>query len=454
MIKKIKENLIKKFYSCTNLQSALLIFIFGILNFSLRNLDAFYFPILYAEDGVWVGKILSNGFWHTAFNARPEFPVFGLVLLQKISLFINECINSGDLFKLPIVIGFVSAVFLSFPAALIPFINESIIGKKAKIYLIVSIFTISVGSDGGEIFGRILNLGFYYPLYQIVSFLLLISIRNKKSEVFFLIINFISILTFPVCFAISALIMVVGFYWKDTDKYYQRIFWISVLAILSTVYFLIRIKITTGGAGNVLVSQNLFEFIFARMGIYPLIFGVYKYLNDIIIFALFASFLVYLYLIKKENSKLYFPAVTIAIGSFALYFVITLFFRYGLTTFLQSYQSTYPDRYYYGLNLIFVFMLVITLNKILPEGFINILLFLLIFNFTIKSKYIFELNSPSQHWHSNGDLSQMFCFNEDGKDSNELSHIEIPIYPITQNNDWKILIPSRDYIIQKRAFCK
>ena len=115
--------LINKFYISSDFLLAIAVFVLSIFNFVIRNLDAFNFPILYAEDGVWVGKILINGFWDTALNARSEFPVLGLVLLQKISLVINALIYSGNLFKLPIIIGVVSAAFLSIPVALVVFVS-------------------------------------------------------------------------------------------------------------------------------------------------------------------------------------------------------------------------------------------------------------------------------------------------------------------------------------------
>ena len=446
--------LINKFYISSDFLLAIAVFVLSIFNFVIRNLDAFNFPILYAEDGVWVGKILINGFWDTALNARSEFPVLGLVLLQKISLVINALIYSGNLFKLPIIIGVVSAAFLSIPVALVVFVSDSIIGKKAKIYLIIALLTVSVGSDGGEIFGRILNLGFYFPLYQLISFLILISRRSIVGEVFFVIFNVISILTFPVCFAIVLLMAFVSFVYKTRDSYYRRVLLLSVISISATIYLLASIKITTGGAGNRLDIENLCEFMFARMGLYPFIFGIYKYLNNAIILLFILCGMLFVKLCKKDFDKFNYPVAAIAIGSFALYYLITLIFRYGLTIFLHNYDSSYPDRYYYGLNLIFVFMVVLVLNKIVSEKFITLLMSILLFNVALKFNSIYEFNKPSQQWHSKGDFSKMFCAEDQVKIDNVVNVNGVLIYPITENNDWKIMIPLPDYQQQIEKYCK
>jgi hypothetical protein len=88
-------------------------FIACALIFTLRNLEPLLFPTLYAEDGVWIGLLMQNGFLDTAFHARQGFPVVGLVALNWIALKLNLLFSNGQLFDLPFYVWIVSVAFLS-----------------------------------------------------------------------------------------------------------------------------------------------------------------------------------------------------------------------------------------------------------------------------------------------------------------------------------------------------
>jgi hypothetical protein len=79
----------------------ILLFIASFVVLACRNFVPYTFPTLYAEDGVWLGLIMTNGFWDAAMHARPDFPTLGLVGLLDFSLIITKLFFSGDLTALP-----------------------------------------------------------------------------------------------------------------------------------------------------------------------------------------------------------------------------------------------------------------------------------------------------------------------------------------------------------------
>ncbi|MCO4108943.1 hypothetical protein KGH51_21945, partial [Citrobacter freundii] len=78
-----------KSFNC-KLNHSLVLFIFGVLLLVLRYTDPFLNPILYAEDGVWVGQGLSYGWINTVFHARSDY----FTVYNILGLYISTIISS------------------------------------------------------------------------------------------------------------------------------------------------------------------------------------------------------------------------------------------------------------------------------------------------------------------------------------------------------------------------
>lgn len=88
-------------------------FIFILISTILvfRNTFPLAFPTLYAEDGVWIGKLFFNGYIDTALHARNEFPVVGLVSLLWLALKLNGLLFQNDISQISSSNCIVSAFF-------------------------------------------------------------------------------------------------------------------------------------------------------------------------------------------------------------------------------------------------------------------------------------------------------------------------------------------------------
>ena len=98
-----------------------LLWIVGTLVLLLRNPDPLLHPVLYAEDGPWMGALLSGGFADLLLHARGDYFVWGNVLLLYLALGINHLLFGFDITHLPQVVAVVSCAFLAAIAALASF---------------------------------------------------------------------------------------------------------------------------------------------------------------------------------------------------------------------------------------------------------------------------------------------------------------------------------------------
>lgn len=107
--------------------------------------------------------------------------------------------------------------------------------------------------------------------------------------------------------------------------------------------------------------SNAIEMLIARSMLYPVIYSIYTRMNDLIVILLFAIIIIgFIRLGNKNNYGLYI---------FGFYSLVTLTisaarFRPVLSSALNNYSTTWPDRYYYGQNLLVTFLIILLFNDI------------------------------------------------------------------------------------------
>jgi hypothetical protein len=348
-----------------------LCFLSASLIYFLRNPQAVFFPVLFAEDGSsYIGHIYSDGFWQTLPHARPDYLVFGNMILAGIAVLINQLLYGENILHISQIIAVLSYLFYGFIATLPVLIFWQ---KIDAIYLIllvaISAFLPLNGSEF-EVFGRAANIGFA----GVYLAFLLICWRNfsigKSWRFFALDVGFyLCLSTNPITYLSLPLIYLP--YIKALGK--ARSSWrkalltpgflsavgLGVLAAIQCVYWVLRTKSLhhdlQTGAVKYFVSR-LLEILLGRSILYPAIFPVYRYLNDVFIIALFICFVVFLVrYAKKQNYELYFY-VCYCLATAA---IVTLISRPSLLRLARHYTSTFPDRYYYGQNLLAAFLIVL-----------------------------------------------------------------------------------------------
>jgi len=440
--------------------------------FAFRNLEPLLFPTLYAEDGVWIGLLMQNGFLDTVFNARPGFPVFGLVALNWIALQLNLLFSNGIIFDLPFYIWIVSVAFLSAVSVFPVLAFRNILPLRYRLYMVLILPLMPVGVSGNEIFGRIGNLGYLFPLICIYSICLL---RSSSSNIYTfatcLIIIFISALTFPVSLGILALWLVIEIFLAVSFKYKFKIynyfeglevFSLNRIALLGFVFlsclYLMPDNMFSfqGGAHMPTKATGWVDYVGARLVLYPMISSYYSAMGNIstILACILVTTLMIFGILAKSDGKMRFTIIFLVL-SFGLYLASTAIMRSGFTSFFGQYTNSFPDRYFLGINVLFLITVcfaIYNLPRFRERTFAGVFI-IYILNATVLHKVVFEGGSPVMNWREFGDLRHMTCsiasksvpLNANYRDYLVATYkdnlVEFPIYPTVENLGWRMTVP-------------
>lgn len=386
-----------------------ILFIIAFILISLRDLSFLTSPNLYAEDAIYIGNILNKGLLSSMFSTRSgggnDFQNTGSYILLWIALKINTFIHGYNLTYLPTYIGIVANSFFSL-ISLIGYITFRQYNKFLSICIFLCIVLIPTGMSGSEIFGRVLNTVFIWPV--LLSFLLLISLNNNISILKSNLIGIICIiagLSFPISYGIVGIYLFFSFLTQRNT--FPISIWLkkNICIIFSLIIgiYLFPIIITSQGAATPLKMNpdSIIEFIFARHFLYSFIHIFYYKIDNFITIFLFiiylAVILLSLYHIREYKNELYF-------------FLLLIFFTFGcsfssaimrikMTQLFQDYTSTFPDRYYYGCNILNTILLIYSIFLIIKYSNLNIKYFytssLILIFFVINNNFLFEGISPS-----------------------------------------------------------
>ncbi|MGG7444983.1 hypothetical protein ACQ3G7_02710 [Kosakonia oryzendophytica] len=404
------------------------------LLFSLRNLDPILYPTVYAEDAVWTGKVIDHGFWNTAFHTR-VFPILGFAVFYKIALVLLDLFCNGNLFYLPLIYFILSNIFFSLCVLAGYFALRNLLSRSSLVCLLLAIVLMPVGLDGNEIYGRLLNLGFIFPVLQVL--LLSALLLNKQSiplAIVVMVTALLSCLTLPVGVGVQVIFGIVCVYngFKNKSRYFYSLAAFSVAIVLASMIAISGNAIhDSGGADFPVKASALIEFALARVLLYPVLFSIYHHLNDIVVIAVVLCLLgVMFYAAKRffNNGKIIIDKRLLAIlfvwASFGIYYLSIVVMRRGLSSLFFDYTVTFPDRYFLGLNILFVVALLMLLDKTV---FAKIVCVILVVPMLLSVGKTFELGKPATKFSSSPLWTAEYCnylFAE--KDSGDGLLVSIP----------------------------
>lgn len=439
----------------------LLLFAACFTLFALRNLEPIFSPNIYAEDGTWLGKIMQHGIIDTAFGARDAFPVLGLILLEWLALKLNVAFFNGSIFLLPQSIFIVANTFCAL-VAIAPVVAFRVaLPLWIRLGFVACVVFMPTGSSGNEIFGRILNLGFLFPLLVICS--IHVARRTAYSAVFALQLAFLLVaaLTFPVCLAIMGvwLLMEISILGLQRDSNVtsstmnpgRTIAGLAVVA-LGVISMPPDVLTFQGGANLPYSQEGLIDFAIGRLVAYPFVAGFYSALSDWIVVAVgfLLTALVIAVLIRSRKSER--ALIALLVLGFGVYWAATAVMRSGLTSFFGTFENTYPDRYAYGLNVLGAWVAITTAyvlwqkrSLFWPLG--ALCLVFLCFNSLNMRSRTFQMSEPLHPMQQYGDIRSMTCKMVAGtippSITVERELVHVPIYPITEKNLWQMVVPRR-----------
>ncbi|NHN77252.1 hypothetical protein HA520_08100 [Azotobacter chroococcum] len=444
----VEEKVSKKIISCC---PAIVLFFIGMVLLFVRNPDPILNPIVYAEDGVWAGLGLSNGWGYALVHAREDYFVFLNILLLFISTKLSSWIAGNPIVLLPESIALVSFGFFSAVATGAFLITRGFMPAAFRGGLYLLLLLLPLGMSQNEIVGRILQVGFYIPLISVM----LLFWRDQAATYLRVLIDavlFLCAATNPVIFAVVFLYLIWDFF-KDFDL--QASLKRNLALVIPFAILLAFLLPRVGGKGGIpggFVSEGFVEAFIGRAIIYPFAFPWYETLSDKIVFGLFGLwvFLVgFSFWIAKSQAArkiMLFLAVTLA-----LYDVATIAMRPGLTGLLSSYQITFPDRYFMGINVLVVFLTMVSLSQISisrnlgPRLLGVVALSAMVWIYGWNSSYFLETNGTKMAIKGQFDFRDQVCLS---KSSMDKSSLFIQIYPDMPG--WQMTVPN-DVIDKSRC---
>lgn len=414
----------------------------GIFLLFLRNPDPIINPVVYAEDGTWVALGLREG-WMAAFAfSRPDYFVFLNTILLYISTIISTATNGGLIDHLPYAIAFVSYLFYSAFALLVFITVKRISSGFFGIFAFLLVLMLPLGTTQNEIIGRILQIGFFMPALALMLFFWRDRCVGASVRSAIDLAIFISAGTNPVVFvlAFSYFLYVVylnNFNYISALK--KNALLISLLSVLAVV-----ILPRLGGHGGVpgdFVASNAIEAVTARSVLFPFIFPWYGELSNALslsILSVFALIVVIAIRVSKniEAKRLTYALVVATI----IYTFLTVLMRPGLTGLLNNYQTSFPDRYFMGINVLVSMLVVLVVIQLFNSVKTRVLGVIIgssvVLVYIYSNSAIFEFQASRLPIRNYLSFKDQVCLSEPVSGS-----YKIQIYP--ELPGWNMIIPAK-----------
>lgn len=424
------------------LLSVLGLLVLGMALLLTRNPDLLLDPIVFAEDGAWVGTGLTNGWLWTFVHARGDYFVTLNVAMLYLATQISLLITGNALQLLAESIVFVSLSFYSGIATLSFFVMRKAFPFLDSFMLYLLLLLIPLGFSQNEVIGRALQVGFYMPFLACLLIACRDSARSQYARAGLDVLLITCAGTNPVvCVLIGAYLAWETFRRKSLVSSLQANWFLLVLLI----GFMLLIVPRLGGRGGIPGDFNIDNFIEVFLGravIYPFIFPWYQSFNDLRTVTVFLLWLVVVVAGWRSSRSVSARYLIILFGvSLPIYDVITLAMRPGLTNFLSGYHTSHPDRYLMGLNVFSIALTVMALSQLAlsytqaTRILARIGLFSIIAIYASHIKNLFEINGPQMPLKAGFDFHEQLCLSVQEQDA---SHSIVPISPHT----WTMRVPS------------
>jgi hypothetical protein len=414
----------------------------GTILLICRNPDPLIHPIIYAEDGVWTGRGLLQGWLSPLLHARGDYLVVGNVMLLWLATQCSMILFENPIAHFPESIALIACAFYSMVVVLTFYSTRGLMPLVFRGGLFFLLLLIPLGGSQNEIIGRISQIGYYIPLVSIILFYL----RDKSNKL--LLKNLIDLLiilcaaTNPVIIVFILLYLIWDiFQYADFQQAFRKNAILIILLFLISSYVFPKIINNPYKALQGFNINSIIETIGARLILFPILFPWYgKLCNFFTILLLIAWFSLIAYSYLKSESTLGKRLSIFFFVGLIVVIILTLVMRPGLTIELHGYQKTFPDRYFMGTNIITISLTLLALGQLaLSSKKINIFLGWSGF-FAIIAIYLFHLSLLFEIHSTRWPLIDKLTFVDQIRSTKVIpgaTSVEVPIYPIT----WKMEIP-------------
>lgn len=351
----------------------MVILVLALVLVSVRNLDPILHPVLYAEDGVWLSSGLEQGWLHTLTQARPDYPVAIQVALLWLASAMSSLFSGNALLLTPQFIALISWLAVASLATVFFCAIRKISNYRVAGLLSLIIVALPSGHTSNEIYGRILQLGFLVPVLALALVAHLVNPGldyRKKALVSIALLG--CVLTNPISGLLIAIHLSTEYCLAADSSARKKIIAIAGLplggALVAAVY------LSAGaGRGSPLPGEfdpnGLIASFVGRALLYPFTFFIFGNLTDLLVLIGFSVWLLIAataFVQSRGKMRSFLVSNFVVLISLD---VLTIVGRPSLTQFALNYSSSFPDRYYLGLNALSTTLIFLSIYQILNKKF-------------------------------------------------------------------------------------
>jgi hypothetical protein len=332
---------------------------------------AYVAPMLFAEDRAWSSKLVTEGFWQTAFYAREDYGILGNTILVWAGMQADRWLCGGDVFQLPRCLAVMAyacvAAAISLPILVLRRQLPPVF--LATLWLLACFLPLGIHADswsGFEVLGRVANVGY---VFLFVGFVLVWHrIANVTTGWQALPVDlglYVCATTNPLCLP---LLPATG--WPYARRLVRERRPLAAIvrepSFVSLCVLAVACALAMGSPkprsphfetpSPSVGFDAAVEMSLARGLLYPLVWPAYGALTTQRTLALAAAFAVALACLGQRRHRPFYAA---ALAVIALVSVVLVTCRGELAEYLHHYRGTFPDRYFYGHNLVAVLVLVV-----------------------------------------------------------------------------------------------
>lgn len=429
--------------------------------FFFRAPDPFLNPTFFAEDGAtYIGALYADGFQTALRAARPDYLVLGNILLSWIAVTVCKVFFANNVLYLPQIVAAVVNLFLAAVVATPVVLLRNRLRPPFLFALWLLTSFVPLGHTDYEIFGRLANTGFAFFYLAVV----LVWHRNRTTRFGWGMAATDALLwlcaaTNPLTLALLPMLVLPYLSertWKRLSPW-QIVRQGSFLSLimLAAACVPIVLAIVQGQplprvAPGPITRQYAVELTLARNILYPLVHAFYTKLSTKITLAICAAVVVGFFLFRRRR---HLPLYVTGGYALALSSAVLLFSRRELANFIHGYGTSFPDRYFYAQNLIFLLLCVVLAAdfslRFHRSRLVQCLPLLLAGLFFYKIHHESTYMSPAPPFTSLGNfrttletaVSQQSFVDRSGNGSPQGEFVKINTYPAS----WTMLLP-RDVV--------
>lgn len=323
-------------------------------------------PQLFAEDGLWSSLLHTRGFWYAAFHGRPEsdYLILGNVLLLEAGRAWCALVHGGDPLEYPRSCAWVSyvvyAAIFSLPVLLLR--RRLPAAHRLALWLLACFLPLGIHDasfSGFEILGRVSNIGFAF-LYA--AFLLVWFRTTAAPGPATLVAIDVGLLACVTSNPLAAAVLPAAA-WPALRDLRQGTRSAADVASDPAIVSLLMLVAACAGLCGVpnpwkirprepippLGAAAVVELGLARNTLYPLVWPIYRHLSTGLTLGAMACVVAAIHRWSLPRHRPLFVGGAALLAVTATVLVVC---RPELGIHIGGYRGTFPDRYFYGQNLV------------------------------------------------------------------------------------------------------